>query len=398
MLAGRRVVLGVTGGVAAYKAAYLARRLIERGAVVRTVMTQAATEFLGPHTLAAITGERPVVDLFDAEDVSPHTTLGRWADVVVIAPATAATIARIANGLSDDSVSATVLATSAPVVIAPSMHTEMWEHPATVANVERLEAFGYHIVAPQVGALAGGDVGVGRLAEPERIADAVAGVLPGGPLTGTHVVVTAGGTREPIDAVRYLGNRSSGRMGNAIAAAAARRGATVTLVTAGVGFEHPRVKVIPVETAQEMAEATWAAAQGADVAVMAAAVADFRPSEPLDGKLRRLEGPPTIALESTPDILGGVAAMVDRPFLVGFAAEVGGLDEATAKARRKGVDLLVANDVAAPGSGFGTETNQVTIVLPDGATEPWSLMSKSEVAERLWDRIAELRKSEGPAT
>jgi len=172
----------------------------------------------------------------------------------------------------------------------------------------------------------------------------------------------------------------------------------VTLVTAGLGFEHPRVTVISVETAQEMADATWAAAQGADVAVMAAAVADFRPSETLDGKLRRLEGPPTIDLESTPDILGGVAAMVDRPFLVGFAAEVGGLEEAVAKARRKGVDLLVANDVAAPGSGFGTETNQVTIVLPDGATEPWSLMSKSEVAERLWDRIAELRKREGPAT
>ena len=398
MLAGRRVVLGVTGGVAAYKAAYLARRLIERGAVVRTVMTQAATEFLGPHTLAAITGERPVIGLFDADDVSPHTSLGRWADAVVIAPATAATIARIATGLSDDSVSATVLATSAPVVIAPAMHTEMWEHPATVANVERLEAFGYHIVGPQAGALAGGDIGVGRLSEPERIADAVAGVLPGGPLTGAHVVVTAGGTREPIDAVRYLGNRSSGKMGNAIAAAAARRGAAVTLVTAGAGLEHPRVTVVHVETANEMAEATWAAAEGADVAVMAAAVADFRPAETLDGKLRRREGPPVIDLEATPDVLGGVAAMADRPFLVGFAAEVGGLDEAVAKARRKGVDLLVANDVAAPGSGFGTDTNQVTIVLPDGATEPWSLMSKSEVAERLWDRIAELRKREGPAT
>lgn len=398
MLAGRRVVLGVTGGVAAYKAAYLARRLIERGAVVRTVMTQAATEFLGPHTLAAITGEAPVVDLFDADDVSPHTSLGRWADAVVIAPATAATIARVANGLSDDSVSATVLATSAPVVIAPAMHTEMWEHPATVSNVERLEAFGYHIIGPQTGALAGGDLGVGRLAEPERIADAVAGVLPGGPLTGAHVVITAGGTREPIDAVRYLGNRSSGKMGNAIAAAAARRGATVTLVTAGAALEHPRVTVVPVETADQMAEATWAAAQEADVAVMAAAVADFRPADPLNGKLRRLEGPPAIDLESTPDVLGGVAAMVDRPFLVGFAAEVGGLDEAVAKARRKGVDLLVANDVAAPGSGFGTDTNQVTIVLPDGATEPWSLMSKGEVAERLWDRIAELRKREGPGT
>jgi phosphopantothenoylcysteine decarboxylase/phosphopantothenate--cysteine ligase len=398
MLAGRRVVLGVTGGVAAYKAAYLARRLIERGAAVRVVMTDAATEFIGPHTFAAITGTRPVVDLFDADDVSPHTTLGRWADAVVVAPATAATLARLANGLSDDSVSATVLATAAPVVIAPAMHTEMWQHPATVANVERLESFGYHIVSPEAGVLAGGDTGLGRLADPERIADAVAGVLPGGPLTNVEVLVTAGGTREPIDRVRYLGNRSSGKMGNAIAVAAARRGANVTLVTAGPGIEHPRVIVIPVETAADMAEAAWRIAQKADIAVMAAAVADFRPAAAFDGKLRRSAGPPTIDLEPTPDVLGGIAEMTPRPFLVGFAAETGAFDEAVAKARRKGVDLLVANDVTAPGSGFGTETNQVTIVLPDGSTEPWSLMPKSEVAERLWDRIAELRKGEGTST
>jgi phosphopantothenoylcysteine decarboxylase / phosphopantothenate---cysteine ligase len=398
MLAGRRVVLGVSGGVAAYKAAFLARRLIERGAVVRSVMTESATRFLGPATLAAITGEQPVIDLFDADDVSPHTSLGRWADAVVIAPATAATLARLAHGLADDAVAATVLATAAPVVIAPAMHTEMWEHPATVENIERLASFGYHIVGPLAGPLAGGDTGFGRLADPERIADAVAGVLPGGPLTGVSVVITAGGTREPIDTVRYLGNRSSGKMGNALAKAAARRGATVTLVTAGPGLAHPRVTVVPVETAGEMAEAAWSAAQGADVAVMAAAVADFRPAVALDGKLRRSEGPPSIDLEATPDILAGIAALENRPFLVGFAAEVGGLDEAIAKAKRKGVDLLVANDVSAPGSGFGTETNQVTIVLPDGGTEPWSLMSKDEVAERLWDRIAELRKREGPAT
>jgi phosphopantothenoylcysteine decarboxylase/phosphopantothenate--cysteine ligase len=398
MLAGRRIVLGVTGGVAAYKAAYLARRLMERGAVVRVVMTESATKFVGPHTFAAITGSRPVVDLFDADDVSPHTTFGRWADAVVVAPATAATLARLANGLSDDSVSATVLATAAPVVIAPAMHTEMWMHPATVANVERLESFGYHIVAPEAGVLAGGDTGLGRLADPDRIADAVAGVLPGGPLTGVAVLITAGGTREPIDRVRYLGNHSSGKMGNAIAAAAARRGANVTLVTAGPGIEHPRVTVIPVDTAAEMADAAWATAQKAEVAVMAAAVADFRPAEVLDGKLRRTDGPPTIDLEPTPDVLGGIAEMSPRPFLVGFAAETGALDEAIAKARRKGVDLLVVNDVTAPGSGFGTETNQVTIVLPDGSTEPWSLMPKAEVAERLWDRIAELRKREGTST
>jgi phosphopantothenoylcysteine decarboxylase/phosphopantothenate--cysteine ligase len=278
------------------------------------------------------------------------------------------------------------------------MHTEMWLHPATVSNVERLESFGYHIVSPEAGALAGGDTGLGRLADPDRIADAVAAVLPGGPLTGVEVLITAGGTREPIDRVRYLGNHSSGKMGNAIAAAAARRGANVTLVTAGPALEHPRVTVIPVDTAGEMADASWKAAKKADVAVMAAAVADFRPAEAIDGKLRRSEGPPTIDLEPTPDVLGGIAEMSPRPFLVGFAAEAGALDEAVAKARRKGVDLLVANDVTAPGSGFGTETNQVTIVLPDGSTEPWSLMPKSEVAERLWDRIAELRKREGTST
>jgi len=397
MLAGRRVVLGVTGGVAAYKAAYLARRLIERGAVVRTVMTESATRFLGPHTLAALTGTAPVVDLFAADDVSPHTTLGRWADVVVVAPATAATLARLAHGLSDDAVAATVLATAAPVVIAPAMHTEMWQHPATVENVERLERFGYHIVTPASGALAGGDVGPGRLAEPEEIADAVAGVLPGGPLTGVTVLVTAGGTREAIDPVRYLGNRSSGKMGNAIAAAAARRGAAVTLVTAGPGIVHPGVTVVPVESAAEMAEAAWSAAGEADVAVMAAAVADFRPAAPVEAKLRRSDGLPSIELEPTPDVLGGIAAMEERPFLVGFAAEVGAIDEAVAKARRKGVDLLVANDISAPGSGFGTETNQVTLILPDGSTDPWSLLTKDQVAERLWDRIAEMRKREGPS-
>jgi phosphopantothenoylcysteine decarboxylase/phosphopantothenate--cysteine ligase len=274
----------------------------------------------------------------------------------------------------------------------------MWQHPATVANVERLTSFGYHIVAPDSGALAGGDSGPGRLAEPERIADVVDGVLPGGSLKGVEVLVTAGGTREPIDRVRYLGNHSSGKMGNAIAAAAAGRGATVTLVTAGPGIDRPGVSVIAVESAAEMAGAAWEAAQTADVAVMAAAVADFRPVSPSEGKFRRSEGIPTIELEATPDILGGIALMDPRPFLVGFAAEVGGLDEAVAKARRKGVDLLVANDIAAPGSGFGTETNQVTLILPDGATEPWQLMSKSEVAERLWDRISEMCKWEGQST
>lgn len=391
MLAGRRIVLGITGGVAAYKAAYLARRLVEHGAQVRVVMTRSATQFVGAQTLAAITGSHPVVELFDDDDVSPHTTLARWADSIVVAPATAATLSRLATGLSDDAVSATVLASTSPVVLAPAMHTEMWEQPATQRNIATLIADGYTIVGPDVGALAGGDEGVGRLADPDEIAESVAGVLPGGELSGQRVLVTAGGTREPIDPVRFIGNRSSGKMGNAIAVASARRGAAVTLVTTAPAPRHPRVEVIAVETAREMADAVWKAAEDADIALMAAAVADFAPEHPEATKLRRAAGPPQVVLGPTPDILGGLAAMEKRPFLVGFAAETGSIEAAIDKAREKGVDLLVANDVTALGSEFGSDTNEVVIVLPDGSTEPWELMTKSEVAERLLDRIEVLR-------
>lgn len=395
MLAGRRIVLGVTGGIAAYKAAYLARRLVESGAIVRTVMTETATRFLGAQTLAAITGTHPVQNLFDDDGVSPHTELARWADGVVIAPATAATIARLSVGLSEDAVSATVLAATAPVVVAPAMHTEMWEHQATQRNVEQLVADGYRLVPPEVGALAGGDLGPGRMAEPEAILAALDVVLSDQILSGWRVLVTAGGTREPIDPVRYIGNRSSGKMGWAIAVAAASRGADVTLVTAVAVPGHPSVEVVAVETADEMAGAVWSRAESVDVLVMAAAVADFRPDRRETSKLRRADGTPDIGLEPTPDILGGVAAMADRPFLVGFAAETGSLEDAVAKAKRKEVDLLVANDVSKDGSGFGSETNEVTLVLRDGSTEPWELAAKSAVADRLWARIAELRPEGG---
>ena len=391
MLAGTRIVLGVTGGVAAYKAAYLARLLIESGGSVRAVMTTSAREFLGAQTLAAITGSPPLLDLFGGDDVSPHTSLARWADAVVIAPATAASIGRLANGLSEDPLTATVLATRAPVIIAPAMHTEMWEQPSVQTNVTTLRVYGYTIVEPETGFLAGGDEGVGRLADPETIVEAIEKVVAGGPMSGWKVVVTAGGTREAIDPVRYIGNRSSGKMGNAIALAAARRGAAVVLVTSVPGPEHPAVEVIEVETAEEMAAETWSAVRGADVAVMAAAVADFRPVGPSDSKLRRASGPPRIDLEPTPDVLAGVAAMEDRPFLVGFAAETGSLDAAVEKAKNKNVDLLVANDVTRAGSGFGTDTNEVTIVTPDGSIDEWELDTKTEVAERLLDRITRLR-------
>lgn len=387
MLAGRRIVLGITGGIAAYKAAYLARRLVEHGAEVRVVMTATAAKFIGAQTLAAITGSTPVADLFGAEDVSPHTTLGRWADTMVVAPATAATLSRLASGLSEDPVSATVLATTAPVFLAPAMHTEMWEHPATRRNVATLVEDGYFLIGPGSGDLAGGDVGVGRMAEPDVIVEALIG--RDGPLDGTTVLVTAGGTREPIDPVRFIGNRSSGKMGNAVALAAARRGASVILVTTAAAPQHPSIDVVPVETAQEMADAAWKAAESADIAIMAAAVADFTPADPAGVKLRRTDGPPQVALVASPNVLGGIAAMADRPFLVGFAAETGSLDTAVDKATSYGVDLLVANDVTAIGSEFGGDTNQITLLTPDGKRESWELMSKTEVAERLLDRCVE---------
>ncbi len=397
MLAGRHVVLGVSGGVAAYKAAYLARRLVERDVRVKTVMTAASREFLGPQTLAAVTGTQPVIGFFGSEDESPHTSLARWADAIVVAPATASTVARLASGLSEDVLTATVLAATVPVVIAPAMHTEMWDHAATQRNIDTLLEDGYHVVGPESGALAGGDVGLGRLAEPESIVDVLNGLLAGD-LEGWSVLVSAGGTREAIDAVRFIGNRSSGKMGSAIATEAARRGATVTLVTTTPGRAGRGVAELVVETADEMAAVVWERAAGSDVAVLAAAVADFRPANAARGKLRRKDGPPEFALEPTPDILSGVVAGDARPFVVGFAAETGSLDEAVAKARSKGVDLLVGNDVSKEGSGFGSDTNEVVLITPDGKQDRWPVMPKTEVAARLWDRIVAMRAPHGESS
>ena len=395
-LAGRRVVLGVSGGIAAYKAAYLARRLLELGAEVRAVMTQAATEFLGEGTLAGLTGHPVVTRLVGHEgSVSPHTDLGRWADCVVVAPATTATLARIAHGLSEDALTATVMAAAVPLVVAPAMHTEMWEHPATRRTMALLADDGVVVVGPATGALAGGDQGPGRMADPDDIAAAVSALFAG-PLRGHTVLVTAGGTREAIDPVRYIGNRSSGKMGHAIADEASRRGADVVLVTASPLGSAPGVRRIEVESAREMADAV--AGEAADVAVMAAAVADFRPAGPHRSKLSRSDGPPEIVLEPTPDILATVAARSPRPYLVGFAAETGSLDRAVDKARRKGTDLLVANDVARPDAGFAVDTNRVAIIRPDGSVDEWPLMSKKEVARRLWDVIESGTRDAGRGT
>lgn len=387
MLNGRRVLVGVTGGVAAYKAAYLVRLLLEAGADIRVMMTRSAHEFVGAQTFAALSGRPVVSELFGAASVSPHTELARWAEAVVIAPATANTLAKAAHGLSDELVAATLLATTAPVIFAPAMHTEMWEHPATRRNIAVLEEDGHIMVGPSSGALAGGDTGPGRMAEPEEILAAVDGVFAG-TLDGIHLLVTAGGTREPIDPVRFIGNRSSGKMGFAIASAAQAAGAKVTLISSA-GLSAPNgVRLVEVETAADMARAVLGSARAADVVVMAAAVADFRPVTVAGTKLRRAEGLSEIPVEPTPDILASLVAMEDRPYLVGFAAEVGSIEGAIEKATAKGVDLTVANDVAAEGSGFGSDTNQVSLIDRDGKVERWPLLTKAEVGIRLCEVLA----------
>ena len=391
MLRGRRVLLCVTGGVAAYKSAYLARRLVESDVDLRVAMSESAVEFIGAQTFAAIAGSHPVTSLFSAESVSPHTDMAKWADLVVVAPATAATIGRLATGISSELVSATLLATRAPVLLAPAMHTEMWEQPATQRNVAQLQSDGHQLVGPIEGALAGGDVGMGRMAEPEEILEAASAMLAGDG-GGRKVLITAGGTREPIDPVRFIGNRSSGKMGHAVANEAVRRGYDVTLVTTSDLGVHPAVKVVTVETAAEMLDAV--SGIEADVAVMTAAVADVRPTKVHKTKLARSEAQGSIDLVATPDILATVAARNPRPYVVGFAAETGSMERAIDKAERKAVDLLVYNDVSEPGSGFGGDTNRVVLIGTGGVTQPLPLLTKRQVAGRLWDRIYEDLKAD----
>jgi phosphopantothenoylcysteine decarboxylase/phosphopantothenate--cysteine ligase len=386
----RRIVLGVTGGIAAYKSAYLARRLVEEGSDVRVVMTDAAQRFVGTQTFAAVTGNRVQTELFG--EVSPHTELAQWAEGVVVAPATATTLAKVAAGIGDNLLLATLLATHAPVLFAPAMHTEMWDHPSTRRNMATLSQDGYRLVGPTSGPLAGGDVGEGRMVEPEEIVVALAALLDPS-LEGWRVLVTAGGTREAIDPVRFIGNRSTGKMGYAIAGVAARRGADVTLVSTSSLTPPAGVKLVAVETAEEMAHAVLPAAQASDVVVMAAAVADFKPAHPYQSKIRRADGPPNIELAPTVDILSKLAAQSDHPFLVGFAAETGPVESAGAKAAR--ADITVANDVTASGSGFATDTNQVTVFDSQGNPDPWPLLPKQEVAARLWDLIRDTAAKRG---
>jgi len=392
-LRGRRVVLGVSGGIAAYKAVEVCRRMVDAGAHVAPILTEDALRFVGALTFSALASEPARTSLFAAasstDDPIPHTRLGQGADLVVVAPATAKLLGKYAGGISDDLLTATLLATRAPVLVAPAMHAEMWEHPAVEENLATLRARGVHVVDPAEGRLAGGDVGAGRLADPADIAAAAATVLSrSGDLAGLRVLVTAGGTREAIDPVRYLGNRSSGKMGHAIADAAARRGAAVTLVTTAKLETDPHVERVAVESAEEMHDAVLERFTDCDVVVMAAAVADFRPKAMAPEKLKKHDGVPEIVLEATPDILRALGERKAHQMLVGFAAETEQVrDNAAAKMVAKGVDLMVANDVSAPDAGFEVDTNRVVLLDSTGTVEEPPLSTKMALADLVLDRV-----------
>jgi phosphopantothenoylcysteine decarboxylase / phosphopantothenate---cysteine ligase len=393
MLAGKRIVLGVTGGIAAYKAVEVCRRLVDAGAHVIPVMTKGAEHFLGVATLSALASEPVQTSLWHEASPIPHTRLGQSADLVLVAPATARLIGAYAAGLSTDLLTNILLATRAPVVVCPAMHTEMWEHPAVVDNIATLRRRGVHVVEPDEGRLAGGDSGKGRLASPERIVAAVERVLGGGALAGVHVVVTAGGTREPIDAVRVIANRSSGKQGYAVAAEALAMGARVTLVSTVELPTPPGAHIVRVETAAQMQAAMEELSATADVVVMAAAVADFRPKVADAGKIKKDAGVPDIVLEPTPDILAALGAGKRAgQILVGFAAETSDLmANAEAKLRRKNLDLVVANDVGAPQVGFQHDTNAVTLLRRNAAPVTVTLTDKRSVATAILLCIVDVR-------
>ena len=439
-LAGRFIGLGITGSIAAYKAVELLRLLCAEGAEVQCIFSNGASRFVAPLPLEALSRRRVDADVLALlpDGRIGHIIVADAADAIVVAPASAAWMAAMANGLASDTVTATCLATSAPIVVAPAMDGDMWSHPATRANAARLrDGFGYAIVGPDVGPLASGQSGPGRLAPLPEIVDAVVAAVAGravrapGPaalpptieatrevdLLGRRVVVSAGGTAEPIDPVRYIGNRSTGRMGFAVAEAARDRGAHVTVVAGMTSVPPPDgVRIVRAETAEAMRVAIVGlldpvdGTPGFDTLVMAAAVADFRPRTVADSKLERSAGL-TLQLEPTPDVLAEVASLARdiaaratdgtssgggaRPVLVGFAAETGSLDRAPAKLRRKGVDLLVANDVTEAGSGFGTETDRVAILAADGTREDLPLMSKRDVADRVLDAVRALLDARG---
>jgi phosphopantothenoylcysteine decarboxylase / phosphopantothenate---cysteine ligase len=392
-LAGRRVLLGVTGGIAAYKACILTRLLTQAEATVQVVMTPSATRFVGTDTFAALSGRPAYTEVWEEPGSVLHVRLARGADVCVVAPATANVIARLSGGIADDLITSTLLEATCPLVVAPAMHSGMWEHPATQANVRALQERGTLVVGPARGPLAAGDEGVGRMAEPEDVLAALEEVVSRGrDLAGRRIVVTAGPTWEPIDAVRFMGNRSTGRMGFAVAREAFGRGANVTLVV-GPGTVAPPEgpRLVPVATAEEMRMAVLEAAEDADAVIMAAAVADFRPREAAPGKLKKEEGLPRLELVPTPDILAELGEVRGDRALIGFAAETEDVEAAgRAKLVAKGLDLLVANEVGKEGTGFGAESNHAAILSRTGDDEPLREWTKAELAAAVCDRLSKL--------
>ncbi len=391
-LADKRIVLGVSGGIAAYKAIEVLRRLRDAGAHVVPVMTGAAHRFVGETTLSALASEPVQTSLWNDEDPIPHTRLGQGADAIVVVPATARLVGSYAAGISNDLLTATLLATRAPVVVCPAMHTEMWEHPAVQENLATLRRRGVHVVDPEHGRLAGGDQGRGRLAAPATIVAAIERVLGPNDLAGLRVLVTAGGTREAIDPVRVISNRSTGKQGYALAAAASARGAQVTLVTTVDREAHPGVEVVPVTSAADMQQAVVPRAAEVDVLIMAAAVADYRPATVADHKIKKGHRLSAVPVEPTHDFLVDLGEK--KPpgqTLVGFAAETESLEEnARAKLASKHLDLIIANDVSKDAAGFAHDTNEVVIIGHDWARAV-PLTTKRQVAEAVLDAVLTVR-------
>jgi phosphopantothenoylcysteine decarboxylase/phosphopantothenate--cysteine ligase len=392
-LRGLRIAVLVSGGIAAYKIADLVSRLAQEGCEVRVGMTASATRFVGAATFRALSGHPVELDLWGGAHPEPHVELGDWSQVLLLAPATADVLARVAHGQSGDLVTATVLAARCPIVIAPAMNDAMWEKPAVRENVDLLRSHGCSVVEPEAGHLASGHVGSGRLAGAAAILDSLANaVRPHRDLAGRRVVVSAGGTREPIDPVRFVGNYSSGKMGFAMAVAAAERGAEVALVTTARHPGHPGVRPVPVETASEMLEALRGELGGADLLVMAAAVADFRPLQRAEEKIRRDERSELVLrLEKNPDILAELAREpgAEGVFRLGFAAEGGALEsKAVEKMERKGLDGILANDVRRKDIAFGSEHNAGLLLFRDGTRLELERMSKREMADRILDAVA----------
>ena len=388
---GKKIVLGVTGGIAAFKIASLASLLVKGGAEVRVVMTKAATEFISARTFQELTGQPVSTEMFGGSSNYrvEHIALAQWAELTVIAPATANFLAKAAHGIADDLLTTMILATTAPIMVSPSMNVNMFENAATQENISILRRRGFLVIEPAVGHLACGTSGKGRLPEPEELAVRINEFFEGGELEGKRIIVTAGGTIEPIDPVRYIGNRSSGKMGFAIAEAAIRHGARVLLITAPSALDDPRgAEVVRVETARQMREAVLSEYERADAVIMSAAVADYRAKTIAPEKIKKSEPTLTIELEKNPDILYELGQKKSHQILIGFAAETTNVEEyAARKLEQKNLDFIVANNVATAGAGFNADTNIAMILWRDGRSEKFPLMPKSELAELIIERL-----------